>query len=301
MLQSTLRKALRRVGVAFPHLRRYSGRLGLGRLLTPGHPLERVVIDDDVVIELDLSVPYFRSLYFHHDLSADEDLRLLRRLLCPTDTVVDVGANIGYVSLVAAKHGGRVLAVEPAPDNVARLRRNLALNPRHAAKVEVEAVALAAQPGPMTLYASPAEPQKSSLGFRAGDARAVHVTVRTLDEVVQAHQLRPLAFLKIDVEGAELDVLHGGLTTLREDRPLVLCELNADMQAAMGRTCRDLIGCLEALGYVGREVEAGGGPGGLTLRPPQPDLYPPHSFRNALFMPLERLAEVERRLLAHNR
>ena len=297
MLQSTLRKALRRVGVAFPQLIRYSGRLGLGRLLTPGHTLEQVVIDDDIVIELDLSVPFYRSLYFHHDLSLTEETILLKRLLEPGDTCVDVGAHIGYVALVAAKYGRRVLAVEPGPTTYRRLQRNLTLNPRLASKVVSLPMALADHAGTMTLLDSERQPNRASLAYRPLDAREVQVEVRTLDQVVAEHRDR-VSFLKIDVEGAELDVLRGGEATLRQQRPLVLCELNEDLQAAFGRTCRDIIGFFEALGYVGREVEAPAtGHGRLVVQPTRPGPYPPNSYCNALFIPADRVAEIEARLI----
>lgn len=298
MLQSTLRRALRRVGVAFPQLMRFSGRLGLGRLLTPGQTIEQVIIDDDVIVELDLSVPFYRSLYFHHDLSSAEETILLKRLLTPEDRCVDVGAHIGYVALVAAKYAGRVLAVEPGPTTYRRLQRNLALNPRLAPKVVSLPLALADHAGTMTLLDSERQPNRASLAYRPVDAREVQVEVRTLDQVAAEH-LDRVSFLKIDVEGAELDVLRGGEATLRHHRPLVLCELNEDLQAVFGRTCQDILDYFAELGYVGREVEARAqGHGGLTLQPPRPELYPPHSYRNALFIPADRLTEVERRLLA---
>lgn len=296
MLQSTLRRALRRVGVAFPSLMRYSGRLGLGRLLTPGGTLEQVIIDDDIVIELDLSVPFYRSLYFHHDLSSAEETVLLKRLLTAEDTCVDVGAHIGYVALVAAKYAGRVLAVEPGPTTYRRLQRNLALNPRLAPKVVSLSIALADHGGTMTLLDSERQPNRASLAYRPVDAREVRVEVRTLDQVAADH-LDRVSFLKIDVEGAELDVLRGGLTTLRHHRPLVLCELNEDLQATFGRTCHEIIDFFKKLDYVGREVETPAtGQGRLVLQPTRSERYPPASYRNVLFIPADRLTEVEERL-----
>ena len=69
-IKTALRHVLRVLGQRLPQLRRFSGKIGLGRLVAPDTTLEHIYVDTDLVIELDLSVPTFRYLYFHHDLSS---------------------------------------------------------------------------------------------------------------------------------------------------------------------------------------------------------------------------------------
>ena len=175
---------------------------------------------------------------------------VLRAVLREGDLCVDVGANDGWHTLVmasAVRPGGAVMAVEPLPDAVERLRENLARNP-WADSVEVHPVALGAAPGEVELNVfddlPPGYASTSTLG--RGDARSTVVTRGTLDALVAAGGRRP-ALVKADVEGGELDVLRGARElTGAPDAPMWLVEVNYETAAAFGYAPVDLLAELRA-------------------------------------------------------
>lgn len=144
--------------------------------------------------------------------------RLLRRLVRPGQSVADVGANIGYYGLLFAQAvgpSGRVACIEPEPDNVAELRRNVEGN--RLANVEVVPVAVGASTGTVSL-------RGGINGAVVEDGLGeVQVPLRTLDELLGD---RPVDFIKIDVEGYEGHVLEGAARLLEEQRPALFVEIH---------------------------------------------------------------------------
>lgn len=147
-------------------------------------------------------------------------VKLLRRVLGEGGVFVDVGANIGYftklASSVVGKTGG-VFAFEPMPAALNLLRLNSAL----LSNVTIFPLALSNKKGTATFYVRK-KGDTSSLSHDLS-AKPVQVTVSTLDDLL-AEQPR-IDLIKIDVEGSELEVLHGGRTTLSRCRPIVYFEL----------------------------------------------------------------------------
>ena len=294
-IKSILRHLLRALGQRCPHLRRYSGRLGLGRWAAPSSTREQIRVDGDVVIELDLSVPIFRHIYFHHDLSAAPETVLIRCLLTPADTFVDVGAHIGYFSLVAAKYAHQVLAFEPSPSTYTYLIRNLQLNPGLASRVISCAVALSDRAGPASLFNSLEHPGLASLH----PIESAHIIVEaiatdTLDHAASAHHI---AFLKIDVEGGEFSVLNGARNILSRDQPIILCELFEPHQQRFDHTCQDIVDFLLPYGYAGHCVEGdASGHGSVILKPLDLTQLSMTEANNALFVPSTSADEILARL-----
>jgi len=296
-LKSALRHGLRALGLRFPQLRRYSGRLGLGRLLTRGQTREQILVDGDVVIELDLSVPQFRHYYFNFDLSSAAETVLIRRLVTSSDVFVDVGAHIGYFALVAAKYARHVVAFEPSPKTYSYLQRNIQLNKELASKVTAHLLGLSDHSGTATLFYSPEDPGGSSLRpVEWTNTTDETVTLETLDRVVSA---RPVAFIKIDVEGAELDVLRGGREMISRDHPIVLCELFEPWQQRFGRTCQDIVGFFRERNYTGYSVqEEPSRRGRVTVKPLDLTKMDATDVVNALFVPSARAPKILARLSA---
>jgi FkbM family methyltransferase len=135
--------------------------------------------------------------------------RLLQRFVRPGATVVDVGANIGYNTVHAARlagQHGRVIAVEPTPDNLEVLRRNVAA--ARLANVTVAPVAAGRDAGVRELFMRGAVSAVNSFfpqSCYAHVTEVLRVPVVRLDDLVDGDA----AVVKIDVEGAELDVLEG--------------------------------------------------------------------------------------------
>lgn len=133
------------------------------------------------------------------------------------DVVVDVGANVGYYTLIAAKRvgsSGKVYAFEPDPDAFALLRANIELN----ALTNVVAInkALAAEPGRLELFRSNTNRGDHRL-YDPGDGRtAVSVEVTTLDAALA--DVRGIDLIKVDTQGAECSILAGGTSLLDRER-----------------------------------------------------------------------------------
>ncbi len=189
--------------------------------------------------------------------------RHLQSLLEPGDVAVDVGAHVGYFSLLASRlvgSTGRVVAFEPNPTNRAQLLRNIEINA--ASNVSVAPFALADYNGTSILYLNPFNEgggrlvpferfpdgqlrwsrEQASRLFR-GQTLEVQVQVRRLHELMHLFaEGRRIAAVKIDVEGGELAALRGMSEILRRDRPALIVEIAS---ASVGA----VTGLLKSLGY----------------------------------------------------
>jgi FkbM family methyltransferase len=147
-------------------------------------------------------------------------------------TVVDVGANIGIFSLVAAgvRPQSRILAFEPQPMVAMSLARNVAFS--EASNVEVFPAALGSAIGYAALYTTVSDVLSSMDRARVPDAIKLIVPATTLDEIANEKNVVDVDLVKIDAEGWELQVLEGAASTLERDRPTVLFEALADSPAA---------------------------------------------------------------------
>lgn len=160
--------------------------------------------------------------------------RLLEAVLRPGMTVVDVGANIGYHALLAARRvgeGGRVLAVEPSAVNLEHLRANVERNALP--WVRVLPVAAGAQRGRRSFHHR-ADSGHSGLFPHPREAtmEVEEVEEAPLDELISG----PVDLVKIDVEGGEVEVLRGMERILEENpRIRLLVEWSPQLLTAAGR------------------------------------------------------------------
>jgi FkbM family methyltransferase len=153
----------------------------------------------------------------------------LLRFLQPGMTVLDLGAHHGLYTLLASKRvgaKGHVIAFEPSPRELQRLRWNLVLN--RCRNVSIEPSALGNVEGTTELFVC--------LGRETGcnslrspivsePVRKVQVPITSLDRYLQRTGVQKADFVKMDVEGAELEVLKGAHTLLNVLRPLIICEM----------------------------------------------------------------------------
>jgi FkbM family methyltransferase len=171
-----------------------------------------------------------RELCFTGRYAAPETA-LLRALLAPGMTFVDVGANIGYFSLLAAHlvgKTGRVCALEPDPRIFALLSRNVKLN--DVPQIRLMQVAAAETSGRAVLSGhaeSGSNRGISHLGAALPGEIVFEVATQSLDELIVEEHIERVHVCKIDVEGAELRVLNGltsGLAAGRYER--IMLELH---------------------------------------------------------------------------
>jgi FkbM family methyltransferase len=164
-----------------------------------------------------------RAIYFHGEYEP-EIAALFRRLVTPGSTVFDVGANAGYLSILAGELGAAVHAFEPNPRVRALLTRSVELG---RGDIEVIPAACSDREGTAPLFLSdPANTGMTGLtGPTDGPTGAGRVDVRliTLDEYARPTGARP-DLVKIDVEGHEREVLAGARSLLADARPTVIAE-----------------------------------------------------------------------------
>ncbi len=246
--------------------------VAFGLLGKPRHgPVEVEVERDGSRWALDLRDDAHRLMFL--DLY-ERDLRRRALALVPAGgVVVDVGANVGFWTIPAARAlgpGGRVIAFEPNPWAVGRLRRNLALNDDGTlAAVEIVAAAVGEAPGTMELFSDDLEAGASQATLYAaahdGSPQHVEVPVTTLDDVVTG----PVDLVKIDVQGHEMAVLDGGRLLFEGTPPAhVAIEVAGDLLENAGATPELLVARLEGLGY--RAVDGDGRLGREPVERPLP-------------------------------
>jgi FkbM family methyltransferase len=149
---------------------------------------------------------------------AEPETKLFRELLRPGMTVVDVGANIGYFSLLASTlvgSGGSIHAFEPDPLNCSLLKKSIRLN--NVSNIEVVQMALSDDDVPISLFIDSHNKGDHRIWEPVGESRKrIDVGSTTLDDYLDQRQSKP-AFIKIDVQGAEGKVLGGMKNTLTLD------------------------------------------------------------------------------------
>jgi FkbM family methyltransferase len=171
--------------------------------------------------------------------------RALVRLLGPDPhgrVFYDVGANAGFFSVLAAKQvgpSGRVFAFEPLAENIASIEEQIAENQLR--QVELVTMAVGAAPGTAAFSFPPDQTAMAHLGAaRAAEERTVEVSVTSLDAFAKDHP--PPTLVKIDVEGAETDVLAGAAGLIAQGTQLLI-ELHGPDKA------EQVVRALRAAGY----------------------------------------------------
>jgi FkbM family methyltransferase len=155
----------------------------------------------------------------------------MRQHLRPGMTFYDLGANIGFFSLLAARivgPTGRVVSFEADPEIAARLRENLAYNKFAHACVEQKAVWSESTTVSFARVDANTSPDRGLGHVSTGDAgvaQTISVEAISLDQFVLSHPAPD--FLKCDVEGAEVAVFQGAEKLLREKRPILLVEMHS--------------------------------------------------------------------------
>jgi FkbM family methyltransferase len=171
----------------------------------------------------------------------------IREVLRPGDTFLDVGANIGYYSVLAAHVVGVTGAVhsfEIDPRPLQSLRRNAALVPD--CNLHVNEIAVGDHDGSAQFHRD----ADSGHSHLTGAGRGVTVNMTTLDEWSRRQpKLGRVTAMKIDIEGAELPALHGARKFLQQHRPLIVCEACDEHQQQGGHSNKELFQFFRDVGY----------------------------------------------------
>jgi FkbM family methyltransferase len=204
------------------------------------------VVRDGLIFLAQPSVPIGWHVAFFG--SYEPELRKIFRAILPAGGVaMDIGANVGWHTLLMARlvgDGGRVYAAEPNTSVRKRLQENLGLN--RFGQVEVLPFAIANYKGTATFYGPEAKDADSGNGHVVtndivSDKRLMLVETRSLDEIVSDAQVERMDLIKIDVEGFEWPVLQGGQETIARFRPHIVFEYDAEYAARGGGNARAIL------------------------------------------------------------
>jgi FkbM family methyltransferase len=188
-----------------------------------------------------------------------EELTLMRQLLKAGQVVIDVGANVGYITRFLAEtvgNRGRVYALEPNPTTVPLLRKNVS----RFENVFVDALGLSSRTGELPLYSAGTNrfvtsfsrdyPARHVAYQDNSSLESVRVPVITGDEFIAREKIQRVDAIKIDVEGWELDVLEGFQQKIQLQRQLTLfIEFNPAAQHCAGRKSSELFDWLFDRGF----------------------------------------------------
>jgi FkbM family methyltransferase len=216
----------------------------LGECEVQCHPLRGVTVflqPDKWIEQLMWAGSYEREL-----------VNLFKRVLKPGMTVLDLGANIGYFSVLAAGlvgNTGQVHAFEPDATCFARLKKNLSAFPW----AQAHSIAVGDQPGMARFHYSQkgSETGWGSLLFGKDNASTQEtlVPVMSLDAWACEQAIRRVDFIKMDIEGGEYRALKGAEALLYQHRPVIVAELNEVCLRRDHREPTDVLSLLRAAGY----------------------------------------------------
>jgi FkbM family methyltransferase len=174
-----------------------------------------------------------------------EVCHLMARTVRHGDTVIDAGANIGFFTLLLAKlvgQHGSVIAFEPAEQNVAKLKDNIALNKLN--NVNLYEEALYFMDYPVQLWTG------MDSGIASLKRAPDHLSSTKVPGVMLKNYATACRLIKLDIEGSELNALQGGGELIRpENCPYIVCELNTVVMNHFGYGIRDVREAMRTRGY----------------------------------------------------
>ena len=226
-------------------------------LAPQAHHRVKTSLSYDITMELDISEFLQAHLYLYGSYELPT-VKLIRRLLSDNDVSIDVGAQIGYLSLVmgtAAKQSTKVYSFEPEGANIVRFNTNIALN--NLKNVELIRNAVSNFDGTLKLYMSKdhnAGTHSTVFNEATVSHDFVEVPAITLDHFVSSRNISKLRLLKIDVEGGELEVIQGAMNTLKTLKPVVIMEMCDAIQEARGFSTREFKTMMLENGFVAHKI-----------------------------------------------
>lgn len=199
----------------------------------------------------------FSEYHSSKKLVSQAEQQLLSSLRIPEGVLVDVGANLGAVSLLLARRypARDVYAFEPNPSALTSLVSNVRLN--GLSNVRPQAMAVAAESGSVQFHVDPKSRMTGSIA--SGTSSSVNVPCTTLDAFTRQHSIDRVALLKVDVEGFEQLVFQGAGALLRDRKiGIVYYEVCPPLARSAGFTASAATETLIASGYSVKRLNASG-------------------------------------------
>ncbi len=244
-----------------------------GARAVAGRPSRVVVRRRNVNWELDLNEGIDFAIY----LGLYQRIHpRVARWITPGALVLDIGANIGAHSLPLAREvgpGGLVIAIEPTDYGFSRLKANAALNSDLLSRlIPVQAALIAGTKNPDSdeyarfysrwpLKGGSIDRHAKHLGELEAAKNARFLSLDTLLRELRAKHgiTQPVAFIKLDVDGHELDVLRGAAQTLTSQKPPILIEIAPHVQDEVPKRFEDVLKILDVHGYWLEAADSGKG------------------------------------------
>jgi FkbM family methyltransferase len=223
--------------------------------------VEDVQFNASTVIACDLWDEVSFGIWWGGETYEIKETRYIKSLLTPLSVVFDIGANVGYYSLIAAPlvgPGGRIFSFEPAARQFGRLKDNALRN--NLSQILPYKLALSDKSGEAVLGLDDAF-NTGVASLRPAGSKSILdevVTCTTLDDFVAAQALDRLDVIKIDVEGYESAVLIGGIKTLERFHPVLLVEVKDHHQRLAGFSRQQLFEWLMARNYLPFRINSDG-------------------------------------------
>lgn len=226
-------------------------KLNTARRMPPLPARKRIA---NVVFEFDLD-RYRGTAPMYFGSYAIPLVETMKRYLRPGNIFLDVGANIGYLSAIAAGlvgPTGQVHCFEPVPDYFERVQKLADLNPDYS--FHVNYCAAGEQPGRCNIYVTREAGQSTLVADYKTDPEIIstlQVPVIRLDGYLEERGIERVTLIKIDAEGFELPILRGlqGFFRKCSQRPAILCEIAPRAYPLMGRKVSELADYMAEYGY----------------------------------------------------
>lgn len=157
---------------------------------------------------------------------AENEIDFMRQFVLPGTTVIDAGANIGTLTAAFSQFvgpSGHVVAIEASPEVAAVLRQNVEIN--ELKNVEVVCCALSKDAGEAFIPQIPPNTWLNVGGLSISKNK-VSSKLRTRMDTLDSFKIKNVSLIKLDVEGAELDVLSSAKETIESNSAVLICELN---------------------------------------------------------------------------
>lgn len=205
--------------------------------------------------EIDFRSSILKRILVYRDYES-ELVTLIKRYIDPKKDVLDVGANVGFHSVLFSKlinNNCKVLSFEPTPTALHYLNNNLKRNECLEKVIVYQGIATNKE-GSYILNVIDGLEEYSSIGklshpyTRNRESRSLSVKGNTIDNLVKEYKLSP-GFIKIDTEGAESFVFKGATETISKYKPVIISELSEKLLREQGQTCSEIFNQLKDADY----------------------------------------------------
>lgn len=221
------------------------------KFLAKSGKVEVVPIGNGITIKCNLWDELQNGVWWLGDSFEKNQTSYIKSILKPGMTLLDVGANIGYYSIIASPilgDRGQIHAFEPVAQQYADLQANISRN--NLKNIHAKKLIVSEKSGMMTINLGGDDNSgTASVAFApSNNGRSETVETVSLDEYVAKNRLK-VDVIKVDVEGHELSVFKGARETLKQQKPILLAEVKQFLFKRAGTSREELYSFLSELGY----------------------------------------------------